>query len=130
MAIGRPSSYTQELAAEICKRLAETEHGLIFVCEAEGMPAAGTVYEWLNKHAEFADMYARARDRQADRFAAESLRIADTAIDANLARLRVDTRKWAASKLAPKKYGDRITNEQVGDGGGPVIFKTVYEGKP
>jgi hypothetical protein len=33
-------------------------------------------------------------------------------------RLRVDTRKWAASKLAPKKYGDKF--QHVGEGGGPI----------
>ena len=35
-------------------------------------------------------------------------------------RLRVDTRKWAAGKLAPKKYGDRATMEHTGPGGGPI----------
>ncbi len=33
-------------------------------------------------------------------------------------RLRVDTRKWAAGKLAPKKYGDKL--QHTGDGGGPI----------
>jgi hypothetical protein len=30
----------------------------------------------------------------------------------NRSRLRVDTRKWMADRLAPKKYGDRILTEQ------------------
>ena len=30
------------------------------------------------------------------------------------AKLRVDTRKWAASKLKPKKYGDRLENVHSG----------------
>ncbi len=33
-------------------------------------------------------------------------------------RLRVDTRKWAAGKLAPKRYGDKI--QHTGEGGGPI----------
>ena len=33
-------------------------------------------------------------------------------------RLRVDTRKWAAGKLAPKRYGDKV--QHTGDGGGPI----------
>ena len=33
-------------------------------------------------------------------------------------RLRVDTRKWAAGKMAPKRYGDKI--QHTGDGGGPI----------
>lgn len=42
-------------------------------------------------------------------------------------RLRVDTRKWALAKALPKIYGDKITQEHTGEGGGPVVFKTVYE---
>ncbi len=33
-------------------------------------------------------------------------------------RLRVDTRKWAAGKMAPKRYGDKL--QHTGDGGGPI----------
>ena len=29
-------------------------------------------------------------------------------------RLRIDTRKWAASKLAPKKYGDKLDLNHAG----------------
>jgi hypothetical protein len=29
-------------------------------------------------------------------------------------RLRIETRKWLASKLKPKKYGDKITTEHTG----------------
>jgi len=36
------------------------------------------------------------------------------------AKLRVDTRKWAASKLKPKRYGDKVTTEHTGPNGGPV----------
>ena len=31
-----------------------------------------------------------------------------------MARLRVDTRKWAAARLAPKKYGDHISHDVKG----------------
>ena len=42
------------------------------------------------------------------------------AVSVNHAKLRIDTRKWAASKLKPKKYGDRVMNELTGKDGGPV----------
>jgi hypothetical protein len=32
-------------------------------------------------------------------------------------RLRIDTRKWIASKLKPKKYGDKIEQEIKGEMG-------------
>jgi hypothetical protein len=63
---------------------------------------------WLALDAEFAAQYARAREEQADYYADEIIEIADTAEDANLARLRIDARKWKASKLRPKKYGEKI----------------------
>ena len=59
---GRPTDYTEELAAEICERLSTEEGGLFEVCKAEDMPARSTVYQWLAKHEVFADMYARARE--------------------------------------------------------------------
>jgi hypothetical protein len=35
-------------------------------------------------------------------------------------RLRVDTRKWYMAKLAPRRFGDKVTTEHTGPGGGPV----------
>lgn len=103
--------------------------------EREGWPAERTIYQWLEKHEEFVQKYARARERQADREVDQIVVIADdSGFDAqivdgravvnsesvNRARLRVDARKWRASKLAAKKYGDKITQEQTGAGGGPI----------
>jgi transposase-like protein len=132
---GRPSTFTQEIAASICERLSAGE-SLRAICRDESMPAQSTVFLWLSKHREFSEQYARARETQADAMAEEILDIADDdsgdRIEANegaerlnsefvqRSRLRVDTRKWLMSKLAPKKYGDKITQEQTGEGGGPV----------
>ncbi len=100
------------------------------------MPAISTVMGWLfdGNHAEFSEQYAHAREMQADALFDEALEIADDAAgdwteDGNgkraldhehvqRSRLRVDTRKWAAGKLAPKRYGDKI--QHTGDGGGPI----------
>lgn len=72
------------------------------------MPNRDTVYEWLHDDAAFSDNYTRAREAQADYFADEISTIADTEPDPNKARVRIDARKWAAGKLKPKVYGDRI----------------------
>ena len=40
-------------------------------------------------------------------------------------RLRVDTRKWMLSKMLPKIYGDKITNEHTGKDGGPIALAAV-----
>ncbi len=133
--IGRPSRYTADLAAEICRRLAEGET-LRAICRDEAMPAISTVMGWLfnGKHEDFSEQYARARARQADALFDEALEIADDAsgdwaVDKDgkktldhehvqRSRLRVDTRKWAAGKLAPKRYGDKL--QHTGEGGGPI----------
>lgn len=41
-------------------------------------------------------------------------------IDAQMARVEIDARKWFASKFLPKRYGDKITQEHSGPDGGPI----------
>ena len=47
----------------------------------------------------------------ADHYADEIIEIADKTTDPQKARVQIDSRKWIASKLKPKKYGDRQTVE-------------------
>lgn len=117
--MGRPSGYTDAIATEICDRIANGE-ALHKICQLDDMPSTSMVSRWLDDREDFREKYARAREKQADRFAAEIVTIADEAEDANIARLRVDARKWAASKLAPKKYGDKVHQEVTGAEGGAL----------
>lgn len=131
--IGRPSLYRDDVAAEICDRLAKGE-SLVSICadETSGwLPSQTTVYRWLDESAEFRERYARARELQAETFVDEIVSIADqpnarTTTDGEVHlsdpvrdRLRMDARKWVASKLAPKKYGEKITQEVTGADGEP-----------
>lgn len=93
------------------------------------MPARSSVMVWIFKNKEFADMYAQAREQQADFYFEEILEISDntggdTYIDEkgreridheniNRSRLRVDTRKWVIARLAPKKYGDQAAGSEA-----------------
>jgi hypothetical protein len=138
MPAGRPSSYTDEMAQVICDRIASGE-SLRKICESSGMPNKKTVLAWLKNenNSQFRTHYAQAREEQADFYAAEIVEISDdgsndtyTDDDGNVrtnsevvarSRLRVDARKWYASKLAPKKYGDRM--ELAGDKENPVEVK-------
>lgn len=121
---GRPSIYNPELAAQICEHIAQGK-SLRTIAEMEGMPHQATIMAWLDgSRPEFSEQYARAREAQADKLAEEILAIADdgrsdTYLDADgnvktyteviqRSKLRVDTRKWLASKMAPKKYGDKV----------------------
>ena len=62
----------------------------------------------------FREQYARAGQERVEAFAEDIIALADEPIDpgdnaaVQRARLRVDTRKWLMSKLAPRKYGDSV----------------------
>lgn len=99
--------YSQELADEICDRIANGE-SLRSIVGDENMPASSSIFKWLGEHKSFAEQYARARETQADVIADEVLLIADTEIDSQKARVRIDARKWYAGKLQPKKYGEKL----------------------
>lgn len=123
---GRPTDYNPEIAAEICSRISTSSDGLVKICEPDNFPSPSTVYLWMFKHAEFSDKYAQARLDQAQLLAEEIITIADTTEEGVIVtegpkgveikradmiehrKLRVDARKWVASKLLPKKYGDRV----------------------
>jgi len=126
--IGRPTRYSQDLADTICGELA-TGKSMRTVCRAADMPAMSTVFKWLRERPDFSEQYARAKAEAADALVEEILDIADDGSndwmevhdrDGNAtgyklngehvqrSRLRIDTRKWIASKLRPKKYGDRV----------------------
>ncbi|WP_035977455.1 hypothetical protein [Bradyrhizobium sp. th.b2] len=133
--MARPSDYSLQLAALICDRMAEGE-SLRTICKDEDMPARSTVFLWLAAHKEFSDLYARAVDARAHLLAEEILEISDDGRndtykddEGNVmtdhdviarSRLRVDSRKWLAARLAPRKYGDKITQEVTGADGGPI----------
>ncbi len=108
--IGRPSKYSDEMAEEICEKIANGR-SLRSICAEDGMPTTSTVCKWLIENKEFSEQYARAREKQADYFAEEIIEIADSAeaesAAVSKAKLQIDARKWAASKIAPKKYGDK-----------------------
>jgi len=118
--LGRPSSYTPELAALLCERIVESDYGLEQICQAEDMPSASTVYRWLREREEFRQDYAHARELQGHVQADRGLRDAITAEDAGLGRLKWDARRWHASKLAPKEYGDSVALRHQGADGGPI----------
>ncbi len=132
---GRPTRCTADTASTICTRLAGGK-SLRAICRDDAMPSLSTVMGWLfdGEHEEFSEQYARARKVQAEVLADELTDIADEGSNdfttdkdgketvnhehIQRSRLRVDTRKWVAAKLLPKRYGDKL--QHTGEGGGPV----------
>lgn len=93
-------------------------------CTEKGIPYT-TMLTWVNSDPSRSEMYARAREDRADVLADEIVGISDEAevvakmqgqqvvlvLDAAAVsrnKLRVDARKWAASKLKPRTYGDKL----------------------
>lgn len=125
MPLGRPSDYTTEIADEICSRLASGE-SLRSICSKDRddfIPHIGTVLRWVVERPDFREQYEEARRIQAETHADLIVSIADgsehegqetKAAMTQRDRLRVDARKWVASKLLPKRYGDKVEVEHSG----------------
>lgn len=106
--MARPSKYNDELAKSICLRIADGE-SLKKITDEPDMPSRPTVHKWLIDKPEFLNNYEASKALQADVFADEMDEIAHSEqYDVQRARLIIDTRKWVASKLKPKKYGDKL----------------------
>jgi hypothetical protein len=125
---GRPTDFTDELAREILDAIANTTIPLKTLCESNSCwPNQFTVNRWRSSKPEFSDLYDRAQAKRAHLHAEEVIAIADNADndytydqDGNqiantehIARtkLRMEARKWIASKLANKMYGDKMQQE-------------------
>lgn len=120
--MGRPSTFTPELAERICARLSIGEP-LAQICRDEDMPAVRTVSDWKVSQEAFSANFARAREEGFDALAAGCLQIADDGAndtyqdeDGNKrtdtdviarSKLRIETRLKLLSKWDWKRYGDR-----------------------
>lgn len=100
--------YSEAVADEICERLSNGE-SLLSICKDGHMPDQGSVYRWIAKYEEFATKYVRAREAQAEFLVDELVAIADNLEeDVQRSKLRLETRRWIAEKLRPKKYGPKV----------------------
>jgi hypothetical protein len=115
--LGRPTKYSETLADDICERIAKGK-SLINICTELSL-SYSQVMVWLKNYTYFTDNYARAREAQADWYADEIISVIDNAkSDRNeieRARIKVEALKWVASKLKPKKYGDKLDLTSDGD---------------
>jgi hypothetical protein len=148
--MARPSTFTPELGDTICGLIAERKslrqiasiEGMPRMSTIMEWMLKGERGD--EQYRAFAEQYARAKEMMAEFFEDDMLEIADNKTDdfkrdasgnivfdeagnpvidhAGVARakLQIDTRKWIASKLKPKKYGDKVQQEVTGADGGPV----------
>ena len=112
--MGRPSKKTPELIKEICLLVAQGK-SIKTIGKMEGMPEDRSIWTWLNEDEEFLRHYTRAIQARAIIHAERIDELAEMAtkgeIPADVARVAIDAKKWTASRLLPKLYGDRTQVE-------------------
>jgi hypothetical protein len=117
--------YTPELWQAICERIATSKDSLVTICKGCGIDYS-TFRKWMHdddakeesERKGLSSSYARAKESQADYLADLMIEVAFEDGDDEKPfvgtnhiqrdRLKVDTLKFIASKLKPRKYGDKI----------------------
>lgn len=112
----------ESILEEVFTLISRDGYSLRKACEQVKL-STRVFYDWIEADEKKAQQYARATQERHDFLFEEILEIADesnadvyvdngeTKIDGNTvqrSRLRVDARKWALSKMNPKKYGDKL----------------------
>ena len=138
--------YNADIAARLCARIATTPQSLAAICEDPDMPGIATVFRWLREHPDFREMYVIAKQEQVEILMDECFEIVDDTsndlivtadgrkipnpVAVQRAKLRVNYRKWIASKLLPRKYGNNAQLEAAApppppppEGGGYILTK-------
>jgi hypothetical protein len=109
------------MAHKIAERLAGGE-SMREISADPKMPASNMIYQAMHSNEAFRSVIARGREAQQEAEIEKTVAIADAATPetVNVAKLRIWARQWRAAKLAPKKYGEKVTQEHTGADGGPI----------
>lgn len=122
--MGRPTLYSTELATVICARMC-SGLSLNKISKMDDMPHHATIFEWLIKYPDFNEKYREAQGVRAETLMDELVDISDEPSDHSFRtatdpggvahrKLQIDTRKWAISKMFPKKYGEKVETTHAG----------------
>lgn len=113
--VGRPSSYTDEIADIICERMINGEN-FSQICADPDMPSRAALYRWRAARPDFDARCARAREALADFLLDKIEAMADEATEANVQsmKLKISTAQWRAEKMAPRLFGPRVNTEITG----------------
>jgi len=121
----------QKIFNEICDKVVNNKTSFNKAIEESEINLM-TFYRWLTKSDPFKERYKYARDIRADVLFEEIIDIADTTEEGTKTkdtpkglitetgdmtehrRLKIDARKWVASRMNPKKYGNTPISENDG----------------
>lgn len=137
--VGRPSSYTQELADEIIE-LIRNGYSEREICKKRGMPSLKTLWNWKDKYPEFLLQSARARADSADFYNDRRMKKAEELYEIAQRHLKagesipkgvVEAIKVSIQEDAREsglrddsRYGDRKRVALIGADGGAVKVET------
>lgn len=124
-------AYSKKLAFDICEHICDGK-SIKAIGEIDGMPSRACIFRWISEYPFFKDLYARAKEEQIEVKVDEMNEIADNGMNdwmevqskdghvvgyrvngeaIQRSKLRIDAIKWQASKLKPKKYGDKLLDD-------------------
>lgn len=118
----RPTKYSQGVGDAVCSDIADGK-SLRSALKSLDRPATRYFYQWLREYEEFRKQYASACEERAEAVLEDAFDIADNGTNdwmfANghamtnkeaieRSKLRVEFRKWYATKIKPRKYGDKL----------------------
>lgn len=122
--------FNQQTFDNILNHLSFSSLGVVACCKLNELDPH-YFYDWMNGNEDRLQAYTRARERQADFLADEIIEISNDSTGdkktiykdggfveiedkefAARSKVKIDARKWIASKLKPKKYGDKIEVDQ------------------
>jgi hypothetical protein len=116
--MGNKSTCIPSIQDEICEWISQGK-SLRSYSAQEGKTPFTTILGWLrdDENEDFRIKYARAREAQSELYVDEIMQIADDekpdALKLQHDKLKIETRQWAASKLNPKKYGNKLEFEDT-----------------
>ena len=138
-ATGRPTVYSKRIAEKVCLLVSEGR-SLRTICSKSNLPSMQTIFRWLRENEEFRSLYVLAKEEAADLLVEEIKDIADgiggdyitdkhtgsirpNPVAVSRAKLQIESRKWLASKLKPKKYSDRLKVDAENTTSGTLTLK-------
>lgn len=121
------TQFTKEIGDMFCALVANGQ-SMRSICTEEPFPSRVTIFQWMREQPEFAAAYDKARREGAHAMVDDVMEICDDpSLDPNDKRIRVDTRKWIASRVLPKVYGDKLALSGDEDGA-PLVVSWLQSG--
>jgi len=118
--MARPSSYSFELAKEICEQVAEGKRIKHILDSKDEYPSFVTWCKWKRENIELLNLYVKSIQDKAetvdDRIEGIMYKLEAGELEPAQARVLIDTLKWKAAKYYPKMFGDKQQIDHTTDG--------------